>query len=91
MGKKQVYAISWLYVEELNISIRWHQANHFQEIFQGDHKGVNREALREIDRVPTPSTWVDNVDVYREANRYLKAEHPRWYRQHGPLGKTLAA
>jgi hypothetical protein len=84
MTGRQARAISWLYIRELDISIRWDQLNAYQEIFKGDHRRVAGSTLPKIEDVATSSaTWVDDVDVRREADRYLKKAHPAWHREHG--------
>lgn len=81
--------ISWIYVEDLNISIRWVQGDHFQDILRGSWS-VCRD-LPVIERMSTNGTWVDDTDVYREANRYLKAKYEAWHAINGTLRPPLLA
>lgn len=75
--------VSWIYVEELNITVRWVQGDLFQDVMRGNWSH-NRE-LPILERIATNKTWVDNADIYREANRYLKARHEKWYARNGAL------
>lgn len=74
---------SWIYIAELDISIRWIQRDYYQDILRGNWS-LCRD-LPIIARIPTNGTWTDDTDVYREANRYLKSNYENWYARKGPL------
>lgn len=88
MAAQSVPPISWVYVEDLDLTFRWVRNEWHQDVLRGNWRDG---AAVLVERVPTGRTWVDNREVFDEANAYLRWRHPDWFRGLGPLAPSLTA
>ncbi|WP_199444091.1 hypothetical protein [Umezawaea beigongshangensis] len=81
---------SAVYVPGVNLSFIWSRGDAFQRVVPGNWRDNDVLALldagagEQFERFATSKKgWVDNVDVYREINAWLRARAPDWLKRNG--------